>query len=300
MSHLSIRLSSILILIGTVGLVSACDDSADSPSSLVLQPRILAMQAQPPVISIGEETIVVPLIADVGASSNIQLSMRVCNPWRVISDPTSDCDASDSLPLKRETFEQGDGARLNSTAVLEAFPPPSWWQPSETGEPGASEEDGENDCPDVYEFLDVVVVAEALIDDSVRLLATKRVRVTEEPVLRQNPVVQDLMLDDRLSPNTFVPDREYTLLSAPRQDSLDRVCDDNDVQLLETVRVYIYASAGRVADPYIDIEYTAEDQEMVDMTIWTAPSEGNASLWLVAIDGDGGVGWKRFDLNPNP
>lgn len=289
----------------SLGLTPGCNGEAGSPSSRVVQPRILALQAEPPVIGFGQDTAITPLIAGVDNATVVDLTFRACNPWRAISDPTADCGPQESLPLAADTFPGGDGAWLRTIDVLSAFPPPDWYQPGGpspivVGAPGGMG-GGEPECGTAYESIDVVVVIEALIQPAegaseLRLVATKRVRVTAEPVLRQNPVIESLTLDEELSPDTFVPGQQYTVFAAPRQDSLDLLCNEDGLGVLEGVEVYLYASAGQLEDPAIDVEYSPEGQETAGSTLWTAPDQGDATLWLVAIDGEGGIGWHRVDL----
>ena len=290
-----------LVLAGSLALglgLTGCDDSEGSPSSLVGQPRILAVQAEPPVIDLSGESALVPLIA--GADENaIELSLRACDPWRVISDPTADCGPADSLPLERDTFAGGEGAWLRADDVLQAFPPPDWVFQQLTDDRSQlqrGDKGGDTECGDSYESVAIPVVIEANIAGMTRLLATKRVRVTVEPVVRTNPVIADVLLDGQPAPLEVQPATTYDLVAAPRQDSLDLLCSPDGVPIPESVRVYLYTSDGVLAEPYIDVEYTAEGQEQADVTTWTSPDQGDASLWLVAIDGDGGTGWLRVDL----
>lgn len=294
-----------------LGLSPGCAGEGGSPSSRVDTPRILAMQADPPVVSLGLDTAVTPLLAGVDSTTEVTWELRACNPWQTISDPTADCDPENSLALEPDSFASGEGAWLRTLDVLSAFPPPDWWQPGGPGNPqsgaGSPPEfgGGEPECGTPYDFINVFVVAEALLrpadgGSETRLLATKRVRVTAEPVLRRNPIIENLTLDDELNPREFTPGTQYTLITAPRQDSLDLVCNPDGLDVLEPVEVFIYASAGRLEDPSIDVEYTAEGQEMAGSTLWTAPDQGDASLWLVAIDDDGGIGWQQFDLTAAP
>lgn len=278
-----------------------CAGEGGSPSSRVVQPRILAVQAEPPVVGIGQDAAMTPLLAGVDSSMSVEWSFRACSPWVVIADPTADCGPDESLALDPDTFTNGDGAWLRTGQVLAAFPPPDWWQP---GAMPVKLGGAEPECGAPYESVDVTVVAEAHIrtdgGNDTRLLATKRVRVTFAPVVRQNPVIDNLTLNDELTPGEFTPGAQYTLIAAPRQDSLDLLCTDDGQAKLESVTVFVYISAGQVEDPAIDVRYSPEGQETAGSTVWTAPDQGDASLWLVAIDRDGGIGWRRFDMTAAP
>lgn len=285
-----------------------CAGEGGSPSARVVQPRILAVQAEPPVVALGQDAAMTPLLAGVDGSMSVDWSFRACSPWIVISDPTSDCSPEESLALDPDTFASGDGAWLRPTDVLAAFPPPDWWQPGSFPQSRPDDQlklgGTEPECGMPYESVDVTVVAEAHIrtdgGDDVRLLATKRVRVTFAPVGRRNPVIENLTLNEELTPRDFTPGAQYTLIAAPRQDSLDLLCNDDGQAVLEPVTVFIYISAGQIEDPAIDVEYSPEGQETAGSTVWTAPDQGDASLWLVAIDGDGGIGWRQIDMTAAP
>ena len=289
-------------------LTGGCDGQEGSPSSQVTQPRILAVQADPPVVVLGQDSALRPLLVGLDPSESVTWQFRVCDPWRIIADPTADCGPDDSLPLEGASFENSAGAWLRTASVLAAFPPPPWYQPGSsdgpqegTGEPTLPG-DAEPECAMPYEFVEVVVVAEALIaapdgTGETRLLATKRVRVTVEPVVRRNPIIENLTLDGDLNPATFTPGAPYVLIAAPRQDSLDVVCNSDGVGVMERVRVYLYTDAGQLEDRSVRVSYTPEGEETAGSTVWTAPDQGGATLWLVGIDRDGGIGWLQVNLS---
>jgi hypothetical protein len=82
------------------------------------------------------------------------------------------------------------------------------------------------------------------------------------------------------------------------RDSLDPVCLDDDPEqtVLEGLEVHAFVTAGELEEPNLDIAYLMDDTESAETITWAAPSGGEAILWLVAVDSDGGMSWDRFEL----
>ena len=264
--------------------LAACDDSQGDPRSLLQEPRILALRASPPVLSPGAVAVLDGLV--VGANgeqrADVELRWRACNPWRFVLDPDVDCAPANALAL--------DDGVLDPLALLERFPPPDGELPdlSTPSEPGSA-------CDEPLR-LELPVVAEATVDGR-RLLSIKRVPVFAEAADRTNPVLADLMLDGQPADGTYRPDAVYEIGIAPRRDSLDEVCVAGE-PAPEAVRVHLYTNAGLFDDASVDVLYLADGSVSAELTSWTAPASGTVTIWLVAIDGDGGVDWRSHTLTP--
>lgn len=271
--------------------VIGCDDSSGSPSSLIVAPRVLALQADPPVASLSGGATVTALV--VGGSAQLEditgsgweLSFRACSPWQVVSDPGVDCRVGDALALP----STGMSAELVVGDVLAAFPPPEWVSlgPGD----GVSQPDADDRCG--YSYVEVAVVVEARQpEQGIALVAVKRLRVTLEDVERTNPEIAAMELDGGSDATSFRPGAEHTLSVVPT--NLDPGCDDSGA--FEALRVFLYTDGGELDEPYLEFEYDMAGEAFSEPITWLAPATGPVTFWLVAIDDDGGVGWRRFQL----
>jgi hypothetical protein len=263
---------------------AGCADDGPSPSTRIEAPRILAIAADPPVVGLDGAAALGALIVDGdGAAVDAaaaRLAIRACSPWIPIQDPAVDCGAGASLPLGLD----GEVARLEVGAVLARFPPP----PDLDGSGGG----GDDPCPLAYPHVDLPIVVEAAVD-GVRLTARKHVRLTwAAGVVRTNPRIDALVLGGALA-----ADAEVELTVRPAPGWLDLACDGADppALVLEPVRVHLYATAGELGAASVDATYDADGVESLETTTYLAPA-GGAVLWAIAIDGDSGTGWARFDL----
>jgi hypothetical protein len=302
----------LLALLALGAPLAGCDELPFTPSSLVDKPRIAAVAADPPVIPVegGATTLTALIIAPDGRDSrvapdgsiDVEVRWRACNPWTAVFDPNRDCGMDASLPLDAADGDtwQSQG-HLVVAEVLAAFPPPDWVL-DQIGDPDATPPGQEPDaCPYSYQYVEIPVVAEVTVGDS-RLLATQRVRVTWQPVDRKAPVLGGLVLGDVVTDASQVTpfDRgaENDLTAWMERDSLDPVCVDDDPEqtVLEGLEVQVYVTAGELDEPSVDIAYLKDETESAETIVWTAPSSGEATLWLVAVDSDGGMSWDRFAL----
>ncbi|MEM9488109.1 MAG: hypothetical protein AAGC55_03135 [Myxococcota bacterium] len=295
-------------------LTAGCSDDDDNPSTLINESRILAVSADPPVPTLSGTTALRALLVDppgTETSPAWQVSWRVCDPWQIIGDPTVDCPADQALALQSpdtdtDPGDDGPVAELVLSEVLEAYPPPSWFDPASLDDDGDSDGDSAAAACD-YGFVELTVVVEA-IRSGERLLAIKRLRVTGSDLERRNPVIADLALhgdgDGDSALVGYSGDQTYQLDIAPAREQLDLTCpedgdaDGADEPVLESLRVFLYSDGGRFDEPFIDIEYEADGEEIADITTWTAPPIGSGAirLWTVVVDGDGGVGWSEFTI----
>ncbi len=274
-----------IALLLTLGLV-ACDSTETQPQYLIEEPRVLAIRADPPVVDLDSRADLTALVVDsAGAESPTTLSWRACNPWQFVLDPVADCGAEDSLPLTDATLVPVD--------VLERFPPPPDTGPGEAGEPIAEE-----GCAEAVPTLDLPVVLETQVDGET-LTAIKRVPMPAPGsfLQRTNPTLDELRVDGEAVPSTVAPGREYELRATPRTASLDISCE-GEARVLESVSVHVYTTAGALDDAVIEVEHGEDGTQYADSVTWRAPEEGGeAKLWLVAVDGEGGVDWRGYRLD---
>ncbi len=306
---------------------TACDDSEDNPSSLITRARILAIQATPPVVALNSDSTVdsavdlrALVVAEDGSDTDGTLAnalqdagrWRVCSPWQPVYDPDLDCAPAASLALASDA-ETPHESSFSIADVLAAFPPPEWVDPETWGSGSQPPESGEESPSCAYDYIEVPVVFEVNTGD-VRLQATKRVRVTLEPVGRSNPSIAGIVFDGQFNDRdeqSFVNGDNYTLTAAMAREQLDAACptaDSNnggdgdgdtggDGGQLEPIDIFAYVTAGTLDEPYFDIYYTIDGTESAQTISWKAPEDvAEAVLWLVAIDADGGTDWRRFAL----
>jgi len=275
------RLSVLL----TLGLV-ACDEVETQPQYLINEPRVLAIQADPPVVELDTSAGLTALVVDSnGDRIAPSLSWRACNPWQFVLDPAFDCAPEEALAL--------DGATLLPREVIERFPPPSLPGPGESGVP--VEQQG---CAEAVPTLDLPVVLEVEVEGE-KLTAIKRVPLplSDLAAARSNPTLGELRVNGDDVPDEVVPGSEYELRAAPQPASLDLACD-GDARVLESVRVHLYTTAGVLDDDVIDVEHDEAGTQYAESVTWRAPDEGgNAAIWLVAVDGEGGVDWRGYRLD---
>jgi hypothetical protein len=248
---------------------------------------VLAIRADPPVVDLDARVGLTALVVDsAGAESPAPLSWRACNPWQFVLDPVADCGAGESLPLADSTLVPID--------VLERFPPPSAPGPGEAGEP--IEDEG---CAEAVPTLDLPVVLETQVEGET-LTAIKRVPLPAlgSSLQRTNPTLDELRVDGEAVPATVAPGREYELSATPRTASLDISCE-GEARVLESVSVHIYTTAGELDDAVIEVEHGEDGTQYASSVTWRAPEEdGKTQLWLVAVDGEGGVDWRGYRLGP--
>lgn len=252
--------------------VAACEAESFDPRWQLGDPRILAVRAEPPVIAADGEVALDALAVDsAGDRIDAPVRWRACDPWQFVLDPALDCP----LPI--------DGT-LRAGEVLAAFGGDAAPLPPVQLDP----------CGDVPE-LGLPVVAELQLD-GLRLVAIKRVPVAiaAGAEQRRNPELGALLLDGAAA-GAFVPGRSYRLGATVRRDSLDEVCEGG-APALEAVRVHLYTTAGELGDAVIDLAYELDGSAAEELTTWRAPATGPATFWLVAIDPDGGVDWRRVEL----
>ena len=334
----SLRPCGVLLaaLLGAAAVAGAgCDGSDGDLSSLVVAPRVLALRADPPVTTPDGSATITALVA--GGSADVlpvapprasegdsdtgdgagdddarldditgtgwQLSFRACNPWRPVRDPGVDCRPDQALALP----PTGMSGELVIADVFTAFPPPGWAVlDAATGSDGDGADEDDR-C--AYRYVEVAVVVEARQpDQGIELVAIKRLRVTlQAPASdspgdpagppRTNPALATLELDGDPGMRGFRPGAEHSLLVTLDPDSLDPGCDESHA--FESLRVFLYSDGGEFGDRYLDIEHTADGDPVMEPVTWLAPLTGAVRFWLVAIDGDGGVGWLRVEREPS-
>jgi hypothetical protein len=258
-----------------VGLLAACDDEGEAPSYLITGPRLLAVQAEPPAVTLGGRATLRALVVD-GEARQAAPSMawRVCSPWIAVQDPDRDCVGADALPLTTAT----DGSAVLDTAVAAAH----------FGAGGVP-------APTGCEMVPVMVIATADFGD-LRLVARKEVRVRAAE--RRNPGIARVTLDGAPA-ERFAPGRQYVIGAAPVAELEDRRCtgDDAPGRPFEDVRFHVYVDGGELSNPHLDVEYEDDGTKVEEVERYTAPDDrGPVTMWVVAIDGDGGTAWQHLVL----
>lgn len=279
-------------MLATIALASlaACGGSSTSPESLIGDPRILAIRAEPPVVEIDGSTELSALVAAGDGTRDAQLSWRACDPWQPFLSPEASCGPEVSMPLV-------DG-RLLPQQLLEAFPPPA----DVVDDLVLGHDDAA--CDAAYPSIDVVVVLETTLDGNL-LVASKRVRVALEPLgaPRRNPALEALLFDGEpfteLGPR-FRSETAHTVSAAVDPDSIDPTCDDDNPSepALESFSVNVYATAGNFDSSELELEFGLDGGEAVDETTWTTDVRSATDLWMVITDNEGGTGWSHFTLSP--
>jgi hypothetical protein len=109
-------------------------------------------------------------------------------------------------------------------------------------------------------------------------------------------------LDGRLSVQVGESVRIRPLLAPDAEEPFQRIVSDLQESTIsvedteESVSVSWFCSAGELGDDRTWPQYT----KTLDTT-YEAPSEpGSATIWMVARDGRGGVGWQRLDVDITP
>ncbi len=264
------------IIVAFALVLAACDGESPAPQSLIAEPRVLAVRAEPPVVAPGElATLDALVVDDRGARLSPPLTWRACDPWRFVLDPDQDCGPEASLPL--------DGA-LDPLAVLARFPPPVGSSP-----PLAASGD---ECAGRDLSLPLPVVVETDVGGQ-RLVAIKTVLLVQAPVPATNPGVGAVLLDGDPDATAFEPGREYEVSVADIAVARDDDCDPGPPRLL----VQLYTTGGDIDDDDVGISVPADQTARVPLTTWRAPEAASVALWILAIDSDGGVGWTRHELH---
>ncbi|ACY16644.1 hypothetical protein [Haliangium ochraceum] len=306
---------------------AGCDEIPFAPQSLVEKPRILAISVDPPVVPIDlsdpeagdtEVTLTALVVAPDGKDSGVDperalafdIRWRACNPWWPVYEPSRDCPADEALALEAVDGDTWQGqAKLDLRALLAAFPPPDG---PPTGEQPGGEMPGETPgqeeelpCEYDYQYLSATVVVEIDIDGR-RLVGLQRLRVTDAEVSRRSPEIGGLMLGiDMHEPGesaSYRPGAVQVMSVWMDRESLDPVCIDTlegERKIVEEpVDFRAYVTAGELDEDAGDIFYTNEIED-ADLLDWRAPSGGDAAVWMVARDSDGGVSFARFPLVPD-
>jgi hypothetical protein len=258
-----------------VGLLAACDDEGEAPSYLITGPRLLAVQAEPPAVTPGGLVTLRALVVDGDATlAAPPMAWRVCSPWITVRDPDRDCVGRDALALATAAV----GSAVLDTAVA-----------------AAHFDAGGVPAPTGCEAVPVMVIATAELD-GLRLVARKEVRVRAAE--RRNPGIARVTLDGAPA-ERFAPGREYVIGAAPVAELEDRRCtgDDEPGRPFEDVRFHVYVDGGELSNPHLDVEYEDDGTQVVEVERYTAPDRrAPVTMWVVAIDGDGGTAWQHLVL----
>ncbi len=247
-------------------ILAGCGAETADPSTRIDAPRVLGIQADPPVVAAGDVAQLRLLAVDAtGEEATATPSWRACSPWTPVADPTRDCGPGASLAL--------DGA-LDVDALLARFPAPAPLPPPP-----------DDPCPLAYAHVDVPVIVELDVDGT-HLTARKNVRLSSTPIARTNPALGDLL-------------REGDSLSVhPLVDSLDEACtsDTPPAIVREPLSVFLFTTAGDLGATHVDVSYDAAGTESLGTTTFVTDAP-TVILWAVAIDPDGGLDWARYLLS---
>lgn len=256
---------------------SACDlDQNDGIAAARLDhPRILGVQTWPTVPGSDEYVTLEVLAVDVGGRRiEPTTRWRVCDPWSTVADPDVDCGPGRSLVLG-----QGGGRfSFRTSAVLTRFPVP-------------------DDYPTVLDFYDIPVVVDVSVAGE-SFTTVRRVRTSRNRfgIGRRNPRIANVLLDGVPVSSGFEPGNEYELEVVLDPSSIDVIEDDDFTLRVERVKAFPYMSGGEIADmPLVFSGGSTTIHERIDTTTWRAPeTEEEVTFWIVAVDGDWGVGWQEF------
>lgn len=275
--------------------IAACSDEGPSPEALINEARILAVQAEPPVVAFDESAALTALVVGPeGERSDIQLSFRACYPWQPMLSPDRDCGPQSSIPLT-------DGVFI-AERLVDAFPPPV-----EVLERLQALGERSDDCDAAYAAWDFPIVVEAQQGDE-RLVTSKRIRVTsgELPRRRTNPRIETLVFDGTSiieSALTFVAGTNHGLSLSVARDAVDDVCDEEDptTLALEDFRVNFYATGGEFQGASVDVELGLGGDASIGTTRWSIDEPlVPVVMWLVITDREGGSGWSQYELESKP
>lgn len=250
-----------------------------TPTWQLRQPRILAVQTDPPVQfpSDGLTTATMhALIIDSDAEPvTPALRWRVCNPWVEVLDPRLDCSGDDAVTLSGDT--------LDSTAVLTRFPEPAW---------------NENGLGPRPTRVGLPVVLETEVEGQ-SLVAIRRLDLyLREPTYAlplDNPEQRGLDVPGVSPVGSYEPNLTHQLFVEARfaPELGDILAQDADV--------YAYVTGGKLITRHARL-YTMlgehGDTVRFKPIDWTAPESGPVTLWFVIIDSNGGRGWLQTKLVP--
>ena len=270
----------------------ACDDSDGRPATLIDEPRVLAVRADPPVVALdGIATIEVLAVDEAGARLDVTPAIRACYPWRPLTAPDRECGPDASVAIT--------GGQIDAAAILEAFPPP----------PGSIEAlvaaASSERCDAGFAAVEIPLVIDAR-DQGAADLVTKalRVAVDRDGVFRTNPAFGGLLFDgDFVAPGetaTFDPTTDAVVSVELDRDAVDETCGDDDPTslALESFQVNLYSTDGRFDDRSISVELGQDGAEAIGDTRFNSAA-GPLALWLIATDADGGAAWAQFELVPS-
>lgn len=259
-----------LALAAVLGLLGAAcvSESAGVEWARIDGPRFLGVSTGRPVAGFNDYVSLDALVVDeAGEPMTPLVWWRACNPWRRIEVPKLDCGQNESVRLSFGGYE--------ADVILAAFPPPSG----------------------IPLYFNVPLIGETSVQGE-RLIVLKEVRTTRELFAppRSNPSIAALLLDGAEVPSTLEPGRTYRLQVLLDYESIDLVDDGNGSVALEEVSLHVYVTAGDVSRSPIRYRDGIVVHERIDTATFTAPLDPDAEVifWLVAVDGDGGTGWRRF------
>ncbi len=271
--RVSRRVLGVALLL-SLAVSAACSENPDE-RTLVQEPRLVAVRADPPVLRGLDGTVALSALAMDANGLELdssQIRYRACNPWSFFTDPERDCPVDAALSL--------DAAELSTENLLAFYPPPVGLDtPELEGEPQQA-------C-NIGSPIEVPVLAEAQMGET-KLITVKRIPVYLDETRRQNPALAPIEVE-------AIRDGEYTFALRVDSESLDVECRDDLVQL-EAVRIYVYATAGSFESSSVDIVPTPTREVEPAQIRWTSNGD-SAILFFVAVDREGGVDWKSIAVD---
>ena len=315
--------------------VSGCVPSFEDNLSTVLQPEVLAVQAEPAEAAPGETVQLSALVAspDLSASTP-ELVWGLCTARKPLTElgPVNPVCIQAPRAAPDAIVALGSGASVSATLPMDACRlfGPSLPEPM-NGEPAGRPVD-----PDptggFYQPVTVTLVANSVTTlGAVRLFCPPAGLDLDQAAAfnssyhrNQNPTLDTVRTLDAAGVATPLPDSSALSLTVQPGQSLhlqtnwatcaasDSACTgaetyvafNADTRQLDTkhesVRVSWYASAGSFAHPV-----TGRDEDEFALTntenTWTAsPNTGDARLWLVVRDSRGGQSFRSFVISVQP
>jgi hypothetical protein len=285
-------------------LLAACKPDLGAPSSLVAEPRVLAIASDPAELAPGKDVALTALVADSTGTLSPDIAWGFCADPAPLSDDNvvgDDCVyAAASLQVRGDSVT----ATIPADACSVFGPTPPAPAP---GMPARRPHDADV-TGGYYQPIRALAKIDATQVPAIGLTritcdlpnapldVVQAFRASYAP--NHNPMIASVAIPTVLPARAKVPLHvEWTADSAesfPVFDPASRML----VTQREAIRVSWFVSGGSLASERTG--RTGDETEAFADNTWTTPAAGPAHLWIVVRDSRGGVAFDAFDLAITP